>query len=334
MQVVRDLPEDRWRRALEELPGASVFHTPEMFEVFSRTDGHRPEVWAAVRGDDVHALFTPVRISLRSGAARYLTTRAVAYAGALHTPGPDGTAALVAVLSAYERGLSRSVLFTEIRHLTDATDVQGVLGAHGYAFEEHVNYLVDIAKPVQDVLGAIGRRTRKQIRQGLRRSDVTVEFADSRRDVAICYDVLSRTYAHARVPVPDRSLFEATFDVLHPAGMALFVLARVDGEPAAVSVELPWGQTLYGWYGGVDRGFAKRTPGELLMWRVLEWGAENGYRTYDFGGAGKPGEEYGVRDFKAKFGGELVGFGRNTRVHAPLRLALAKAGYRAARLRR
>jgi len=29
-------------------------------------------------------------------------------------------------------------------------------------------------------------------------------------------------------------------------------------------------------------------------------------------GAGKPSEKYGVRDFKAKFGGNLVNFGRNT----------------------
>jgi serine/alanine adding enzyme len=35
-----------------------------------------------------------------------------------------------------------------------------------------------------------------------------------------------------------------------------------------------------------------------------------------------------VRDFKAKFGGELVCFGRNTCVHAPGALWLSKQGYR------
>jgi lipid II:glycine glycyltransferase (peptidoglycan interpeptide bridge formation enzyme) len=122
-------------------------------------------------------------------------------------------------------------------------------------------------------------------------------------------------------------LFDAALEILHPAGMALFVLARVHGEPAAASVELPWGDTVYGWYGGIDRAFAKEVPGELLMWRVLEWASEHGYRTYDFGGAGKPDEEYGVRDFKAKFGGDLVAFGRHTRVHAPVRTRAATAGY-------
>jgi len=63
------------------------------------------------------------------------------------------------------------------------------------------------------------------------------------------------------------------------------------------------------------------------MWHVLKWGAENGYKVYDFGGAGKPSEKYGVRDFKSKFGGDLVCFGRNTCVHAPALMRLSQVGY-------
>ena len=45
------------------------------------------------------------------------------------------------------------------------------------------------------------------------------------------------------------------------------------------------------------------------MWHTLDWGAEDGYSLNNFGGAGKPDEEYGVRDFKAKFGsGNPSGF--------------------------
>jgi lipid II:glycine glycyltransferase (peptidoglycan interpeptide bridge formation enzyme) len=65
----------------------------------------------------------------------------------------------------------------------------------------------------------------------------------------------------------------------------------------------------------------------MLIWHILEWGAGHGYRLYDFGGAGKPGEAYGVRDFKAKFGGELVCYGRNVCEHAPQLLKFSKLGY-------
>jgi len=48
---------------------------------------------------------------------------------------------------------------------------------------------------------------------------------------------------------------------------------------------------------------------------------------YDFGGAGKPDEPYGVRDFKAKFGGKLINYSRNTSSHSPRWLAVSKVGY-------
>ena len=35
-------------------------------------------------------------------------------------------------------------------------------------------------------------------------------------------------------------------------------------------------------------------------------------------GAGRPDEKYGVRDFKAEFGGEMVEYGRYVYAHCPL----------------
>ena len=109
--------------------------------------------------------------------------------------------------------------------------------------------------------------------------------------------------------------------------MVQFWLGRIGLHYVAASAELIYKDVIYGWYSGVDRVFAAEYPGEILMWQVLSWGAKNGYKIYDFGGAGKPGESYGVRDFKAKFGGQLVNYGRNTLVHSPTLLRVSEAGY-------
>ena len=104
-------------------------------------------------------------------------------------------------------------------------------------------------------------------------------------------------------------------------------MAWVRDACVAASVDLVYKNTIYGWYQGSNREYASCKPNELLLWHVLQWGSDNGYRQFDFGGAGKPGVEYGVRDFKAKFGGTLVNYGRNTCVHAPFRLRFSRRGY-------
>jgi len=325
--IVRTLPEEDWRRFVEEHPEGNVFHTPEMFEVFERTAGHRPELWAATQGGCVLALLLPVKITLMGGVLSALTTRAVAYGSVLCAPGADGREALGALLRTYVQEVDGSPLFTELRNLSDMEALQPFLQECDFAYEDHLNYLIDLDRSPEDVLSSIGRRTRKHIRRGLRHGEVNVEEVKERDGVAVCYDLLSRTYSFADVPLADLSLFEAAFDVLYPKNLVRFTVARVDQAVAAVSVELLCKDVVYGWYGGLDRDYGSYMPNELLMWNILEWGAESGYKVYDFGGAGKPDEDYGPRDFKAKFGGDLVCYGRNTYVHSPALLEVSKLGY-------
>jgi len=328
MKIVRQLDESLWREFMDNHPQAQIFHTPEMFQVFAQAKGHRPSLWAAVDGSDRPlALMLLVQVTLMGGLLRRFTTRAIAYGSVLCTSGTEGKQALAKLLQTYNREVQGSVLFTELRNLSDLSGLQSVLNDNGFAYEDHLNYLVDLNRPPEAVLQSIGRRTRKKIRRAFRQGEVIVEEADRPEQVALCYELLQKTYAAAQVHLADRSLFEAAFDVLHPRGMVKFLLARIGDAYVAGSVELVYKDTIYGWYGGMDRAYGDYIPNELLLWHIFQWGASNGYRVYDFGGAGKPDEEYGVRDFKAKFGGELVNFGRNTYEHAPNLLKLSKSGY-------
>jgi serine/alanine adding enzyme len=67
------------------------------------------------------------------------------------------------------------------------------------------------------------------------------------------------------------------------------------------------------------------------VWQAITDGKASGCTTLDFGGAGRPDEPYGVRDFKAKYGGQLVDFGRDVWSSAPVRLRLSRGGYSLAR---
>ena len=327
MDVVRQLDEHRWREFVDGHPLGNVFHTPEMFQVFNCAKNYQPEIWAATDQGRVLALHLPVRITLMNGPCKSLTTRAIVYGSVLWSPSDEGHQALALLLETYVRETRGSFLFTELRNLVCLDKVQPILQQSGFVYEPHLNYVIDLNRSPEAIFASIGRRTRKNIRRGLRRGHVVVEEVNSREQIEICYGLLDQTYRAANVPLADRSMLEAAFDLLRPRGMVRFTLARVGQSPAAVSVELLYKDVALGWFGGMDRAFGRYVPNELLIWHILEWGAQNGYRFYNFGGAGKPDEDYPVRDFKAKFGGQLVSFGRNTCVHAPGRLWLSKRGY-------
>ncbi len=337
IKIVRSLDQESWSRFVDKHPEGNVFHTPEMFQVYERACKHTPTLWAAVDAraeagaapgaERILALLLPVEIVVLSGALRRLTSRAVVFGSVLCEPGEEGDQALDRLLEAYRQEVDGQVLFTELRNISPLDGLQPVLERHGFAYEEHLNYLIDLERPVEEILQNVGKRTRRQIRRGLREGDVVVGDVRDRESLAECYALLRRTYAMAEVPLADISLFEAALDILVPRGMARFFVARVEGNPVACSVDLLYKGTAYGWYGGMNREYSSYVPNEILTWKVLEWAAQKGCRMYDFGGAGKPDEEYGVRDFKAKFGGELVSYGRNVCVHTPILLIASKLGY-------
>lgn len=327
MRIVRSLDEATWHSFVSGHPLGNIFHTPEMFQVFARAKGCKPLLWATVDRDARPlALLLPVQITLFPGPLRSFSTRAIVYGSVLRETSSKGTEALELLLRSYAQQ-TKGVLFTEMRNLTDLNQIQPLLQACGFLYEEQLNYLIWLDRSPEEVLQNISRRTRKRIRQGLRKGEVVVREIERREELGLFYDLVSRSYAAARVPLAHRSLFEAAFDLLHPRGMVKFLLAWIGQDCVAASAELAFKDTIFGWYSGVDRACSSYVPNELLMWHVLEWGADNGYRVYDFGGAGRSGEEYGVRDFKAKFGGDLVSYGRNALVHAPRRLAISKVGY-------
>lgn len=332
LKIVNRLDRDRWRAFVDNHPEGNVFQTPEMFEVHSLTRGYKPTLWAAVDGkEQICALHLPVRITLRGGVLHYFTTRNVNFGSVLAQENYVGKEALSLLFQKYNQHVSPVSLFTEIRHVTDSSEFQDILKLHNYHYEPHLNYFVNLDRDPYDILQSYSRSTRKNIRYNIRKGRVVIKEITELSMLPLFYEIVKKTYTHARIPLADISLFEAAYKVLVPKKMARFTIAYVEGVPVAAASALMYKSVIYGWYMGVDRSFRPYYPSEFIIWEQMKWGAEQGFKVFDFGGAGNPDEESGVRDFKLKFRGDLVENGRNKCIHAPFRMNLAVKVYEAGR---
>jgi len=328
LKIVNRLDEEKWKAFVHNHPQGNVYQTPEMFEVHSLTRGYKPTVWATVDGNEqISALHLPVRITLRGGVLHYFTTRNVNFGSILVQENDEGRQALSLLFQEYNRHVSPVSLFTEVRHVTDPSEFQDVLKKHGYRYERHLNYFVNLDRDPYDILQSYSRTTRRDIRYNIRKDRIVIKEITEPSMLPLFYEIVKKTYAHARIPLADISLFEAGYKVLVPKKMARFTIAYVDGVPAAAASALMYKSVIYGWYMGVDRSFRPYYPSEFIIWEMMKWGAEQGFKVFDFGGAGNPDEESGVREFKLKFRGDLIEYGRNTCIHAPFRMNLAVKVY-------
>jgi serine/alanine adding enzyme len=326
-RVVQALDRDRWTAYVEHHPAGTIFHTPEMQSVFVRARHHQPTVWATLdAAGEIQALMTPVAIATVGGPLRHVTTRIVGFGGPLTLPGQDGCVAFQTLLRSFQARTRHRALFTELRNATDTSELAPALAACTFVHEAHLNFLVDLTPGEDKLWQRIKPAARRNINKA-ERLGVRVTEARGERDLEAGYRVLRDVYARIRVPLPDRSLFAAAQEVLGPLGRFRMLLASVQEQTIGVLTLLLWNDVAQYWYTGTLRSHAEFRAGDLLVWRAIDVARRYGCRIFDFGGAGKPDEPYGVRDFKAKYGGRLVDYGRDTWVSAPVRLRMATVGY-------
>jgi lipid II:glycine glycyltransferase (peptidoglycan interpeptide bridge formation enzyme) len=87
------------------------------------------------------------------------------------------------------------------------------------------------------------------------------------------------------------------------------------------------GKVIYEWYVvGLDSKYDGVYPSVLATWAPIDYALKNRLHYFDFMGAGKPEADYGVREFKAKFGGKMVNYGRFERINNRLLYQFGKFG--------
>ena len=146
LKVVNKLDIEKWKEFVDSHPLGNVFHTPEMFEVFKRTEGYRPALWAVVDDNaQILALHTPVYVTLRGGVLHYLTTRAIDFGSILAQESELGKKALRKLLKKYNQSTAWASLFTELRNTSDLSYFQDVLSQRGYHYERYLNYFLDFS---------------------------------------------------------------------------------------------------------------------------------------------------------------------------------------------
>jgi serine/alanine adding enzyme len=315
-----------WDRYVDEHPKGSAFHTSEMVRSFQNTRGHRPLALASLNSTGaVTALLVSVRVQTLPAPMGRLSSRAVFYAEPLCKDQPDSMKALSQIVSRHDKEMSRSVLFAEVRPLFAPGSERIVLERAGYTYLDYLNYLNDVSLPVRSMWSNLHKGAQYAIRQCEKRGLVAREVpADTAVDQL--YPLLKLSYSHSGIPLVDRSLFDETVRAGSSRGMVKFFAVYEGDQPVAMDVLLTFKRQVYLWYGGVSRS-CEGSPCSLLRWHELKWAHEQGYTMCDSGGAGWPDIPYGVRDFKRKFGGQLVQFGRYRKVFSPWRLALAEKVY-------
>lgn len=316
---------EQWEKFVYDHLQGNIFQTPQMYSTFRAASNYKPVAIACYEADSIVGILLAVVQKEYKGVLGKLSARSIIWGGPLVSN--NGIHVLEAIMNEYAQTIKKQAIYTQIRNIFTMAWAKEKLQKLGYKYEDHLDILIDLDKPVEVLWKALHPTRRKQIDRGYRRG---VEFYFVQKpDEAVlseCYALIASLYKRIKLPFPKKEFFINSYYNLDKR-IGLFVL-KYQNTIIGCRFVLFYKKMIYDWYAGSDDEFLDKYPNDILPWEVMKWGAENGYKVFDFGGAGKPGVPYGVRDHKMKYGGELVNFGRYQKNHKPLIMNIAKIGFR------
>ena len=311
----------RWLSLQSASPLASFFQSVEACEFFSRCGA----MGTYVVGVERHGMLKGVIVAMLYHEGRWpksrLSARAIVNGGPLVAPDIDDDA-LRSLLLACLHDLRRRYVYTEIRNFHDYSRWRHLFEACGLRYEPHYNFHIDLAH--YDAQKQLSSARRYELRRATREG-VAVDINPTEADISAFYRILCHLYSHrVKRPLPTLQFFAA----LCRQPFAHCILGKHQGRVVGgtLCVGLP-GQPLYEWYAcGDNSAGAHLYPSTVATYGAIDYALAHGHPLFDMMGAGSPGDGgYGVRDFKAQFGGQLVEHGRYIHVNQRLIYQAGKA---------
>jgi len=261
-----------------------------------------------------------------------LLTRAIVVGGpVISDVAENKKAAMDVILAHLIREVSKRSVYLEFRNLNDYTRYKQVFEKHNLRYVDHLNYINDCTDK-ELAFQKVSKSKQVQIRKSLK-AGAEISTATTIEEVKQVYELLLDLYkTRVKKPLPKWEFFEKFFRQGDKTGV--YIIVKYNGQVIAGAMCPVFAdKAVYEWYVvGKDRVIKNVYPSVLVTWAAIEYAIKNNYERFDFMGAGKPTIDYGVREFKAQFGGELVCYGRwsrilNRRMYDLSQWLLKKLGY-------
>ena len=336
----KEIDRGEWSRLVQTSATGTWFQTPEAYEFFASQPKLFKPFLVGVICDPAGAQ-TLLRgvcvgyVTVESNHIKqYFTRRAIIIGGPVIAN--DATSEEVETLMIAVRNqfkildlrfkILNSPIFIETRNFNDYSRWKGAFEKAGFEYKRHLNFHVDCTDK-EKMWERLSENRKRQIRKvtnegvnELRNEGVTEQ------DVREWYSILSELY-RKKVKTP---LWPVEFFIeAYRQGIGQFMLVRHEGKIIGGSMvvvlksegvsELANEGCVYEWFEcGLNAQYKEQYPSVMATYSGMCFAAEQGIGRYDMMGAGVPDVPYGVRDFKAEFGGQLVEQGRFVCVREPI----------------
>ncbi len=305
-QNISEINAEQWQLLIEAAPTASFFQTKECYDFYASTSFMEPFVYGVSEAEHLVGVICGYIIAEGGELKQFFSRRAIVPGGALLS-GNIKKETLERFLSFVGKQLKHRVIYLEMRNYNDFSLYKTAFAAARFRYQSHLNIHVDTSNRTKTT-NKISESKKRQFKLSMNRG-VSFEQTDCEYEIVALYDCLRKTYEQ-KIKKP---LFPVEFflKLNKLSSSAFFVVKNENRVVGGLVTVFLKNKCLYEWFVcGEESAELKIYPSVVATMGGINYALENNIKRFDFMGAGRPDKSYGVREFKSKFGGDLVEHGR------------------------
>ena len=314
-----------WETFILNHKNGNIFQSPSYYYAITKTGLYSPYFFCVIdEKDEIKGVLVSVLYKQHKGVVGFLSSRSIIHGGPVILNSDNNILELI--LTEYLATMKNKAIYSQFRNSWIQVKEIDVFREKKIVFEDHLDIIVDLNQNEEKLWKDVHTKRRNEIRRAVKEG-TSFRKAENMEDFESSYNILVEVYKRVKVPIPSFYILKNIYIELSKQKLIQCFLAVNNGEIIGTMIAFTYKNVIFDWYAGAKKEFYKKYPNDLIPWEVFMWGKENGYSSFDFGGAGKPNIEYGVRDYKLKFGGNLINLGRYEIIHNRFFMKIGKLGY-------
>ena len=341
LKTYNDINNEEWRELVRESKTGTWFQTPEAYALFASMPNLLwPFAIAIVNEGNDDCKLRGVCVGYvtveKNPIKQFFTRRAIILGGPAIAD--DATEEEVEALMKGVRKrlmnedcrfkIGKGPIYIETRNFNDYSKWRDAFERAGFEYQPHLNFNVDCTDR-EKMLERLSENRKRQIRKGgrLKVNGERLSVIDDgvqEENIREWYGILEKLY-RTKVKTP---LWPVVFFLeAYRKNVGKFLLVKHNNHIIGGSMIVNDTKSVYEWFEcGLNAEYKEQYPSVMATWAGMEYTNQHDIAQYDMMGAGEPNVPYGVRDFKAEFGGELVEHGRFICKNKPLLYKIGKLG--------
>jgi lipid II:glycine glycyltransferase (peptidoglycan interpeptide bridge formation enzyme) len=303
---ISEIDTKQWQQLVDNSLVASFFQTKECYGFYASLSFLEPFVFGISENDKLAGVICGYIIADGGKIKQFFSQRAIIPGGALLDENISDEA-LQALLNFTAKTLKNKAIYIEFRNYSDYSKYKTSFKESGFIYYPHLNFHISTFD-LETSFSNMKASKRRCVRLSQKEGAEIIEIKES-IDLKAYYELLSDLYKRkVKTPLYPYDFFEKLVQLPLGKIFAIRYNSQIIGGSACVCLD---NKTIYQWFlCGLDGKYKNVYPSILANWATIEYAARNHFSRFDMMGAGKPDEDYGVRIFKAEFGGTLVEHGR------------------------